>query len=619
VRVTLVCEDESSTSLRLSALASRSSESSDPEERQRADYQLNLGAPIAVEPGYHHLEVDWPGHHESSLVISAPRHCPMPGRGWGVFAPLHALRSAEDWGVGSYSDLGDFGSWAHALGSSFISTLPFNATYLEGAFADPSPYRPVSRLAWNEVFIDVSRLAEEERAFDSAWPEIGLDALAASRALRGRAIADPIAVMALKRRVLQSFADALHRGGSRRREEMETFLRLSPEIEAYARFRAANELDEVSARTWRDQRGLRGDPAEELERRVRYHRYVQWVANLEVASAASRAALYLDLPVGVHPEGFDTHHFATSFAHGVGGGASPDIFQPAGQNWRVSPLHPDGVRLAHYGYPIAFLRFAMRHASFVRIDHVMGLERLWWVPDGMDAADGAYVRYHADEMRAIVVLEASRAGVAVVGEDLGTVSPAIRRAMRQDDMMRCHVHQFAATKDEPLPDPPEDSIASLGSHDLATFASWWRGADIDERESSGRESRADADADRAERALIRAGTLNSEVRDAPSFVERGLERVLVHLARGPGRLVLVDIEDTWLEAEPQNRPGTGQERANFRRRWSRTFPDAFSSDNNATTLLLQAIDRSRRAETPRDGESASGTVLGVDPAPLMGS
>ena len=496
--------------------------------------RYSLARLLDAHPGYHRLEVEGPGLAASALVISAPRRCPDPGRGWGAFAPLHAVRTETDWGVATYRELAELGDWIGGLGGAFIGTLPLNAGFLDGPVVEPSPYRPASRLAWNELYVDVERLPEL-----GASPEAR--ALLASAGLRRRLVrlrsapsADPVATMAVKRQVLELLAEALAAGPSPRRRALEAFLAERPEVKAYARFRAATETLGRPWTAWAESRPGQIPAGAADERRVRYHCYAQWVADSQLAEAATHGGLYLDLPVGVHPDGFDPWWHPDAFATGVTGGAPPDSFQGAGQNWAVIPLHPEGIRQDAYRYPIALLRHAMRHAATVRIDHVMGLHRLWWIPEGMAAVDGAYVRYRAEELRAIAVLEASRAGVAVVGEDLGTVAPSVRAAMRRDGMLRSHVHQFAATPDDPLPDPPPDSLASLGTHDLPPFAAWWAGLDIHERVRRGELTPEVASAQRAERAALQAAAGHPTGR--PASPGRALRFLLLHLAAGPARL-----------------------------------------------------------------------------------
>ena len=546
-----------------------------------------------VPDGYHRLVLEGPRRlGAEALVVAAPERCPQPGRGWGALAPLNALRTAGDWGVASYEDLADFGEWVGDLGGSFVGTLPTFATYLDGPLADPSPYRPASRVAWNELYVDVTAL-----------PELGLSAEARRRlraprlqreieALRASPVAEPVATMAAKRRVLEPLAAACAASPARRRA-LAGFASAHPEVLAYARFRAARELAGRAGAVPR-RRGLPGTE----HPRVVYHLYAQWAADAQLAGAARRHGLYLDLPLGVHPEGFDPWWQPGSFVRDASAGAPPDDFFALGQVWGFNPPHPTGSRADGYRYLVSVMRHAMRHASVVRIDHVMGLRRLWVVPDGMDAPDGAYVRYPDEEQRAIVVLEAARAGVAVVGEDLGTVPPAVRRAMRRDGMLRSSVYQFEATPRRPLPDVPADALASLGTHDLPAFAAWWSGDDIADRRRRGLAPGVDAAAELAGRRSLRAAlgrTMSrSPAEPAPPLSRAAaLRACLEHLAAGPARLVMVDPADLWGEREPHNRPGTGADEPNFRRRWAKIWPHEL--ERPAVSGVLRLVDRARRA------------------------
>ena len=216
-----------------------------------------------------------------------------------------------------------------------------------------------------------------------------------------------------------------------------------PELVAYAAFRSAQERGELPGP------GCSDANVASLDAAGRYHLYVQWVADTQLAEIGD--SLYLDLPVGVHPLGFDPWWEPDLFVDGVEGGAPPDAFFATGQSWGFRPLHPRALRDQGYRYPVACLRHIMRRASVIRIDHVMGLHRLYWVPDGFDAVDGVYVRYRLDEMLAVIALEADRTGTAVVGEDLGTVPDEVRAGMERSRMLRSWVFEFEATADVPLP------------------------------------------------------------------------------------------------------------------------------------------------------------------------
>ncbi len=550
-----------------------------------------------VPDGYHRLVLEGPrGLGGASLVVAAPARCPQPVRGWGALAPLNALRTAGDWGVASYEDLADFGEWVGDLGGSFVGTLPTFATYLDGPLADPSPYRPASRVAWNELYVDPSALPELELSAEARRRLRGPRLQREIEALRATPVVEPVAAMAAKRRVLEPLAAACAASPARRRA-LAGFASAHPEVLAYARFRAARELAGRAGAVPR-----RGGLSGREHPRALYHLYAQWVADTQLAGAARRQGLYLDLPLGVHPEGFDPWWHPGSFVRDASAGAPPDDFFALGQVWGFNPPHPAGARAEGYRYLVSVMRHAMRHASVVRIDHVMGLRRLWVVPDGMDAADGAYVRYRDEELRAVVVLEAARAGVAVVGEDLGTVPPSVRRAMRRDGMLRSSVYQFEATPQRPFPDVPADALASLGTHDLPTFAAWWSGDDVVDRRRRGLTPSADAAAELAGRRSLRAAlsrAMKGGAGQAASGPARPLSRAaalracLEHLAAGPARLVVVDPADLWGEREPHNRPGTGADEPNFRRRWAKIWPDGL--ERPAVSGVLRLVDRARRS------------------------
>jgi 4-alpha-glucanotransferase len=259
-----------------------------------------------------------------------------------------------------------------------------------------------------------------------------------------------------------------------------------------------------------------------------------------------------------------------------------------------------------FHYPIACLRHVMARASVVRIDHVMGLQRLFWVPNGLDATDGVYVRYPLEEMKSIVALEAFRSGTAVVGEDLGTVPDEVRAAMDDLRMLRTWVLQFAVTQSNPLPEPTELAMASLGTHDLPRFATFLDGEDIDDLVKRGAQGESWADPERTGRRAWRQafdslaspdGDTNATITPADEF-----QLAMVHLAGSRARLVSVDLEDIWQERRPVNRPGSGPEAKNWEARSSLSFKDM--QNDAVVTATLRMIDSARRATDP-DGPTSS--------------
>jgi 4-alpha-glucanotransferase len=524
------------------------------------------------------------------MLIAAPA-CPEAPRAWGAFIPLHALRSETDWGTGSYSELASLGQFVSALGGSMMGSLPLYPAFLDGP-ADPSPYRPVSRLAYNELYVDPTALPERSSVEARQLLE---DSEFVSRL--GRAHESPLVdyeeISKLKRRVLEPMSEYLFSGAStQRRDELGAFAASHPELVDYASFRAG--LDTAG------RRGARGglpEPGRREDAAFNYHLYCQFAAYCQLSAAESAIRLYADLPIGVHPDGFDPSWSPASFVTTVRGGAPPDAFFTSGQDWGFPPLHPERIRLDGYGYLRAVLSRAFRHAGFLRIDHVMGLQRLYAIPEGFDARHGAYISYRAEEMHALVSLEAYRAGTVVVGEDLGTVPDEVRERMAADKMLRSWVFQFESSARAPLPAPPRNVLASLGTHDLPRFDAYLWGTDIDEKQEKGQLSTKAATAQRRGRDAWRRAFLGAlGATDLPPGAQErvALEGALAHLARSSAALVLVDLEELWGEREPQNRPGTGPEADNWRRR--ARWDMAQIRNDPGLHEMLSRIDGLRRAE-----------------------
>jgi 4-alpha-glucanotransferase len=540
-------------------------------------------------PGYHRFTLEGAGHDARALLVAAPP-CPRASRAWGIFLPLHAVRTDADWGVGAYPDLADLGGWAESFGGSLLGGLPLYPAFLDPP-ADPSPYLPVSRLAYNELFVDPTSLPEMALSPEARQ-------LVASDAFRRRlsevhrsTLVDYEEVYRLRREVLTLMADALLSGDSARRRACSAFFDEHPELMAYARFRAAQ--DRLGRRAAGGVRPPGSSPVEEPT--LGYHLYSQWAAFEQLAAAAVATPLYADLPVGSHPDGFDPHWAPRAFVPGVHGGAPPDLFFEGGQDWAFPPLHPEHIRDEGYQFVIDMLRRAFRHAAVVRVDHVMGLQRLYFIPEGFDATHGAYVSYRAEELHALVSLEAHRAGAVVVGEDLGTVPDEVRRRMAEDRMLRSWVLQFESTAEEPLPEPPAPVMASWATHDLPRFGAYFWGEDIDEKESGGHLNEAEAEAQRTERTRWRQAMLSSlgQVDGGADVAATALRGCLAHLARSNADLMLVDLEELWGERQPQNRPGTGTEAGNWRLRATRTLEEVHG--DAATATFLSELQRLRGA------------------------
>jgi 4-alpha-glucanotransferase len=549
--------------------------------------------------GRHRLWVQTAEEIAESVVLAAPRRAPQPdGRWWGVFAPLYALRAEDDWGVGSFSDLARLRGWIGGLGGSVAATLPLFAQFLDEPMLEPSPYSPASRLFWNETYIDVER-APGLGACPEAREVLEDPSFREHVArLRKAELSDHPAAAAAKRRVLEPLARQAFEGTTP--AGLDEFAS-NPRAADYARFRAEAERRGAWWGAWPAAERDGALPGSAIDDDLgRYHLFVQWVAAAQLAEAAGSAratgGLMLDLPIGVNGAGYDVWRERGSFGADAGAGAPPDAFWSQGQDWGAPPPHPDGSRASGYRYHAEVLRTLFRYAGIARIDHVIGLHRMYWVPGGASPQEGVYVRYPAEEWYALLTLAASEANTVVVGEDLGTVPGYVRPAMRSHGVLRTYVAQREAGT-RGLPEPPAQSVATLNTHDMPTWAGFWRGADVPLREELGLIDHAQAERMLEARRGVRRAlptSLPGLRADVDGNDPRGsLEASLVRLASGRAAIVMASLGDLLLESDPQNVPGTGPELPNWRRRYPWTLDELEGRREVVSTL--ERIDRARRS------------------------
>jgi 4-alpha-glucanotransferase len=556
----------------------------------RPTHRITLSRRLPL--GYHEVQVETAGETLETFIVAAPRRAHIDGaaREWGLFFPLYAICSDGSWGIGDFSDLNRLARWAGEQGAGFVSTLPLLAAFLDAPF-DPSPYSPASRLFWNELFVDLAAVP--------GWSPADGDAGSDLRGCRDGRYVDYQRTAAFKRKEMErALAAASSDAGFR--DALSAFEASFPRIGEYARFRAVGDRRREGWPVWpdrlRDGDIREGDYAEED---YRYHVFAQWQADRQLGRVAAAreegaAALYLDMPLGVNPDSFDTWRFRTLFAEGVSAGAPPDPLFTGGQDWGFRPLNPRALRSSRYGYLIEVFRHHLRHARMLRLDHVMSLYRLFWVPQGFSARQGIYVRYAEEELFAILVMESARHNAIVIGEDLGTVPDPVRKAMDRHDVQRMHVVQFEASPDRepPAPMPPANVVASLNTHDMPTFAGFWRGSEIDDQLDLGLIDEAERGAALEQRSQLRqmlSRSVGAGGEVAAGFVR---QRLLERLADSPARIVLVTLEDLWLEPEPQNVPGTSDERPNWKRRAARSLEQII--EDAAIRRMLASVDARRR-------------------------
>lgn len=559
----------------------------------------------ALPYGYHRLELELGGRIFFSTLILAPQAAFVgkKQKSWGVFAPTYALHSCRSWGSGNLSDLAACLTRLSRRGGHVLATLPLLAAFLDAPF-DPSPYNPVSRLFWNEFYLDVGKIPElkfsptAQNLLASADFQVGL------KSLRTKALICYKEEMALKRRVLEILAADLFSTPSLRRDALQRHLKQNPRLEDYARFRAVGERFGKPWQQWPEpqKNGGLGQGDFSLES-FRYHVYVQWLMQKQMDAVAKKAKkqgsfLCLDYPVGVHNSGYDAWREQDLFLQKVAVGAPPDPFFSQGQNWGFAPLHPERMRETAHAYLQAGLRHHLRCAGMLRIDHVMALHRLFLIPHGLKAAQGVYLRYPTDELYAVFCLESQRHRSLLVGEDLGTVPQAVGPLMEKHAFHRMYITQYQLKPDlkQPLNPVPENAVAGLNTHDMPPFRAFWQGDDISHRLKTGLLDEAGAKTERQRRQTMKdALTLflrKKKWLGKEADSNQVMHACLRHLALSPARFVILTLEDLWGETQPQNRPGTASDQSNWQRKFRYGLTEIFA--NREMQAIFREVNRLRK-------------------------
>jgi (1->4)-alpha-D-glucan 1-alpha-D-glucosylmutase len=524
----------------------------------------------------------------------------MLEEGARVFGPavqLYALRSRRNWGMGDFTDLANLARIAAAQGASFVGVNPLHELFLDRP-AQPSPYSPSSRLALNPWYLDVEAIpdyAESARVRARVASQPFQRRLAELRALD---LVDYAGVAAMKRPVLLLLYDSFRRKhlarGSARAQAFRAFV--TPRIYDAALFDAlqahfaAQDSSAWGWPAWPEAYRDRAAPevstfASERSADGDFYLYLQWQADVQLADAAqaARAAgmsigVYRDLAVGANPGGAEVWRDRMLFAQNVHVGAPPDEFNQKGQDWGLPPWVPQRLVSGSFDAWVALLHANMRHAGALRIDHVMGLSRLFWIPQGMSPADGAYVRYPLAQMLALLARESAHRECLVVGEDLGTVTDDLRQKLKDAGVYSYRVLYFERDAQGGFRPPqayPAQALVSISTHDLPTLEGFWQGTDLAARDAldlfpspAMRERMyADRSADRPRLrdALAKAGL------DPPPLTGPldAWHAAAIHAfaARTPCALMTVQLEDVFGQAEQVNLPATlDHQYANWRRK-----------------------------------------------------
>lgn len=569
--------------------------------------ELALPLPRRIPTGYHRLYVTASSSDQmwraEAHVIVVPDQCHLPQEGkrrpryWGLTVQLYGIRSKENWGIGDFRDLRRLVDWAgRGLGAAMVGVNPLHALP-KGVV---SPYSPSSRLFHNPLYLDVEGIAEAERAVSVRDRLRNARFQARLSALRRSSTVDYVRVTQVKMMALETlYQNFRRRHLARQTARARAFQRfVKQQGEELRRFALFCALDEWLRRRSRAgttaERGWRAWPkayhAPDLPAvrrfenghrdRITFYQYLEWQSHLQLEAVQRHArrigmpiGLYKDMAVGIDPGGADAWAFQEQLVSGASVGTPPELFSPGGQHWNLAPFHPRLVQANGYGLFRDCYRRAMEHCGIVRIDHAMGLFRLFWIPDGLTPAQGSYVHYPFDDFLGVLALESCRQRVVVIGEDLGTVTPSIRRRLQERGLLAYRLLLFEQTKQGRFVRPskfPRQAAAAVATHDLPTLRGYWVGRDIDwkvrlkiypDEQMRGRDV---AQRERDKQALLDAlhregllpkGTARS-AKQVPVLTDALCRAIYAYLARTPCLLTLISLEDLLGDLETPNIPGS---------------------------------------------------------------
>ncbi|MDB5569430.1 MAG: 4-alpha-glucanotransferase, partial [Hyphomicrobiales bacterium] len=574
------------------------------------------------QAGYYRLEACG----TNATLIAAPERCWVPpafaagARGWGVATQVYGLSSSDDFGVGGFAQASALAQSAGALGASFVGLSPLHALFAQDR-EKHSPYSPSNRLLLEPMFIDPRKAAGFA---NSAAPQLLSSAPFAQRVASARSpgLIDYPGAWDVQRELLQAAWEHVRQGPA---DPAFAAFRASggQALERHALFEALSERFAAQGLSWvgawpaayRDAEATALQEARgALEERVAFHMWLQWNADLQLADAAHAArgagmevGLYRDLAVGADRAGSEIWSDPAPYATSLSIGAPPDPLGPEGQNWGLPPLHP--LRLEATG----LLRFRhliaanMRHAGALRIDHAFQLARLFVIPEGGQASDGAYVSFPFEAMLACLRVESHRAQCLVIGEDLGTAPEGFSDALMRSGILSYRLLFFERAQDGAFVAPeryPRDALAAVSTHDLPTLAGWWRGLDIDLRSCFGLADAGASEEDRRARAIDKSKLRDAlERNELPASDDHQAPYLPVfrYLARSTSMLLALQAEDLAGDVHQANVPGPSLGHPNWRRRLPMDVATLCAPDGLLARSAVAMAEEGRALRGPTGG------------------
>ncbi len=541
--------------------------------------------PGNIPPGYYRFEY-FNGGHPIKIIVT-PLQCYLPPdlRIWGWALQLYSLRSAKSWGIGDFGDLRKFARWsAGNLNSNVLLINPLHSA-TPGIPQNPSPYFPSSRIFRNLLYIAIEEVpgASEASAQIERFRSLG-EALNREKLIRRDAI-------------FEAKKKALELIWSRFRGDRQFENYVSEQGDSLIKFALFCALADQFGQRWSKWPQKFRHPnfpevahfAEENKDRIRFYEWIQWILDQQLARASKETGLMQDLAIGFDPEGADAWVWQDLLAAGIKVGAPPDEFNTQGQDWGLPPFIPHKLRAAGYEPFIQTLRATLRYGKGLRIDHVMGLFRLFWIPKGAGPPAGGYVRYPAEDLLGITALESHRAKAFVVGEDLGTVEKEVRQQLRRFGILSYRLLWFEKKKPQKF---PRFAMAAVTTHDLPTIAGLWSGYDLQKQEELNLHPNVKGTRElKAKLAKWTGLPLSAPLNEV-------VARTYRLLSEAPSAIVTATLEDGLESCERPNMPGATGERPN----WSLPLPFTLEKLEKHALVreVAKMIGRNRKA-TREDG------------------
>lgn len=550
--------------------------------------------------GYHQLNIQIKDSNYSCMVISAPKHAYISKdkqKKWGLFAPIYALRSKANFGAGNLADLNLLMHWVADHDGNLIGTLPIFSQFSQKDF-ESSPYSPISKLFFNEFYLDIVKIPEFSSNITAQRLYHNKNFQEKIKKLEANSLVDYSKIYSLKRKIIEILSNEFFSNADLERDqEFKLFCKNNPRVIDYANFLAVHEIQGKPWPLWPDK--LKSGTIHDGDYQPQtknYFLYCQWQIQLQIKELANEFTrknvdLYLDMPLGVHPHGYDVWKNQHLFAHSLQIGSPIDAVFTKGQKWGFPPLIPHLLRETNYQYFIQTLRQIIPYVNLLRLDHVMGLHRLYCIPKDFKASQGAYIHYSAEEFYAIISLESQRYKTEIIGENLGNVPHYVNKKIIKHHLYFMHIlqHEISAFKKN-LTKIRNESISSLNTHDMPTFAAYVQGLDIISRRKSRFLSKLTAAEEWQRRKTLNpSGKMKLSIRQLKHILQDSLYR----LADDPSKYLLINLEDLWLETMPQNIPNSGKTYPNWKKKFKFSFEKWTKNKFLCTTIYNISLIRKK--------------------------